>query len=54
MTSPYFLQVPLLKDAKKQDPKATCALVPSNVNRNVMMNREAVPSTNPNCAVRWH
>jgi hypothetical protein len=43
MTSPFFLQVPLLKDAKRQDPQATCALVPSNVNRNVMMKREAVP-----------
>jgi peptide/nickel transport system substrate-binding protein len=47
MTSPFFLQVPLLKDAKKQDPEATCALVPSNVNRNVMMNREAAPFLQP-------
>src|ERR1700739_3393170 len=47
MTSPFFLQVPLLKDAKRQDPEATCALVPSNVNRNVMMNREAGPFDNP-------
>src|SRR5689334_3099241 len=47
MTSPFFLQVPLLKDAKKQDPEATCALVPSNVNRNVMMNREAAPFDKP-------
>ena len=47
MTSPFFLQVPLLKDAKRQDPQATCALVPSNVNRNVMMNREAAPFDKP-------
>src|SRR5205085_7014915 len=47
MTSPFFLQVPLLKDAKKQDREATCALVPSNVNRNVMMNREAAPFDKP-------
>jgi hypothetical protein len=47
ITSPLFLQVPLLKDAKRQDPEATCALVPSNVNRNVMMNREAVPFDKP-------
>src|ERR1700730_889921 len=47
ITSPFFLQVPLLKDAKRQDPEATCALVPSNVNRNVMMNREAVPFDKP-------
>jgi peptide/nickel transport system substrate-binding protein len=43
MTSPYFLQVPLLKDAKSQAPQAICELVPSNVNRNVMMNRDAPP-----------
>src|SRR6516162_5188882 len=43
ITSPFFLQVPLIKDAKRQDPEAACALVPSNVNRNVMMNREAAP-----------
>jgi len=43
MTSPYFLQVPLLKDAQNQAPQAICKLVPSNVNRNVMMNREAPP-----------
>jgi peptide/nickel transport system substrate-binding protein len=43
MTSPYFLQVPLLKDIKSQDPDAICELVPSNVNRNVMMNRDAPP-----------
>jgi peptide/nickel transport system substrate-binding protein len=47
ITSPFFLQVPLLKDAKRQDPEATCALVPSNVNRNVMMNREAAPFDKP-------
>jgi peptide/nickel transport system substrate-binding protein len=46
MTSPYFLQVPLLKDLKSQDPDAICELVPSNVNRNVMMNRDAPPFDN--------
>jgi hypothetical protein len=34
--------VPLLKDAKRQDPEAT-----SNVNRNVMMNRDAAPFDKP-------
>ena len=29
MTLPAFQQVPLLKDVEKQDPEATCALVPS-------------------------
>ncbi len=47
MTSPYYLQVPVLKDVKDQAPEATCELVPVNVNRNVMMNREAPPFNNP-------
>jgi peptide/nickel transport system substrate-binding protein len=46
MTSPYFLQVPLLKDVKSQAPDAICELIPSNVNRNVMMNRDAPPFDN--------
>jgi peptide/nickel transport system substrate-binding protein len=47
MTSPYFLQVPMLKDIKEQDPKVTCELVPSNVQRNVIINRSAPPFDNP-------
>ncbi|MBV9859276.1 MAG: ABC transporter substrate-binding protein [Alphaproteobacteria bacterium] len=47
MTSPFFLQVPVLKDIKEQRPEATCALVPSNVQRNVIINREAPPFDNP-------
>ena len=47
MTSPYFLQVPMLKDIKEQAPQAICALVPSNVQRNVIINREAAPFDNP-------
>jgi peptide/nickel transport system substrate-binding protein len=43
MTSPYFFQVPLINDTMKQDPNAICRLVPSNVNRNVMVNRSAPP-----------
>jgi peptide/nickel transport system substrate-binding protein len=31
-TSPYFLQVPVLKDVKNQAPDAICQLMPSNVN----------------------
>src|ERR1700756_4427725 len=38
MTSPYFLQVPVVNDIKSQSPEAICELVPINVNRNVMMN----------------
>jgi ABC-type transport system substrate-binding protein len=43
MTSPYFFQVPMINDTQKQDPQAVCRLVPSNVNRNVMINRTAPP-----------
>jgi len=41
MTSPYFLQVPLLKDAQNQAPQAICKLVPSNVNPNLAQIRSA-------------
>src|SRR5215468_3030789 len=47
MTSPYFLQVPVVSDVKNQAPEAICQLVPVNVNRNVMMNRETPPFDNP-------
>jgi peptide/nickel transport system substrate-binding protein len=47
MTSPYFLQVPVLNDIKDQAPQVTCTLVPSNVQRNVIINREAAPFNNP-------
>ena len=47
MTSPYFFQVPLINDTQKQDPQAICRLVPSNVNRNVILNREKPPFNNP-------
>ncbi len=47
MTSPYFFQVPMLKDIASQDPKAICKLVPSNVQRNVIINRTAPPFDNP-------
>src|SRR5689334_9470899 len=47
MTSPYFFQVPMLKDIKEQAPKATCELMASNVQRNVIINREAIPFNHP-------
>ncbi len=47
MTSPYFLQVPMLADIKAQVPQASCALVPTNVQRNVMINREVPPFNHP-------
>ena len=47
MTSPFFLQVPMLKDIAGQAPAVICELVPSNVQRNVILNREAPPFDNP-------
>lgn len=47
MTSPYFFQVPVLTDIKSQAPDAVCELVPSNVQRNVIINRTAPPFDNP-------
>ena len=47
MTSPYFLQVPVVSDVKNQAPEAICNLVPVNVNRNVMMNRDIPPFNDP-------
>ena len=47
MTSPFFFQVPMLKDIAAQAPQATCKLVPSNVQRNVIINRSAPPFDNP-------
>jgi peptide/nickel transport system substrate-binding protein len=47
MTSPYFLQVPVVSDVKNQAPEAICHLVPVNVNRNVMMNRDMPPFNDP-------
>lgn len=47
ITSPYFFQVPMLNDIKSQAPTAICALVPSNVQRNVIINRGAPPFDNP-------
>ena len=37
----------MLKDITSQAPKAICALVPSNVQRNVIINRSAPPFDNP-------
>jgi peptide/nickel transport system substrate-binding protein len=48
MTSPYYLQVPVLKDVKDQAPEAICQLVPVNVNRTVLINRETPPFNDPN------
>jgi peptide/nickel transport system substrate-binding protein len=47
MTSPYFLQVPVLNDIKAQAPQAVCKLMATNVQRNVLINREALPFNKP-------
>src|SRR5205823_12868362 len=47
MTSFYFFQVPMLKDIKSQVPQATCELMGSNVQRNVIINREVAPFNSP-------
>ena len=47
MTFVSDVTVPLLKDVTAQAPKATCALVPSNVSVNVLVNSEKPPFDNP-------
>ena len=47
MTSPFFFQVPMLKDIQSQSPQAICRLVPTNVQRNVIINRAVPPFNNP-------
>jgi len=43
MTYPTDITVPLMKDIMSQAPKAICDLVPTNVSRNLIVNREAPP-----------
>src|SRR5258708_16169980 len=47
MTSPYFLQVPVLKDLKNQPPEPISQLLPSNSNRTPILNRPPPPSPTP-------
>ncbi len=47
-TSPFFLQIPVLKDLKSQASYAICELTPSNVNRNACSIAGHHPSTIPN------
>jgi peptide/nickel transport system substrate-binding protein len=47
MTSPYYFQPPILHETQAQAPKAICALVPANNQRNVIINRSAPPFDNP-------
>jgi peptide/nickel transport system substrate-binding protein len=43
MTYPVDITVPLMKDIKNQAPDAICDLVPTNVSRNLIVNRDAPP-----------
>jgi peptide/nickel transport system substrate-binding protein len=47
MTFPGEITVPLLKDLKTQAPQAICKLEPSNVNTNLIVNRDVPPFDNP-------
>ena len=47
MSSPYFFQVPVVNDIKAQAPTAVCKLMATNVQRNVLINREALPFNKP-------
>ncbi len=47
MTSPYFLQVPVLNDTQNQAPQATCQLAPTNVLRSVLISRDTPPFGKP-------
>jgi peptide/nickel transport system substrate-binding protein len=47
MTFPTEVTVPLLKDVESQAPQAICVLAPTNVNTNLILNREVPPFDNP-------
>jgi peptide/nickel transport system substrate-binding protein len=47
MTHPVFMQIPVLRDVQKADPEAICQIVPSNVSRNLIINRSAPPFDSP-------
>jgi peptide/nickel transport system substrate-binding protein len=47
MTFPGEVTVPLLKEVKAQAPQAVCTFTPSNVNVNLIVNRDTPPFDNP-------
>ena len=47
MTHPVSLQIPALREVQKEDPQAICQIVPSNVSRNLLVNRNMPPFDNP-------
>ena len=46
MTTPYNLTIPLMRDIRSQAPQAVCELTPTNVNRNLIINRDKPPFDN--------
>ena len=46
MTYPVDVTVPLLKDIQSQAPNAKCVLAPTNVSRNLIVNRDTPPFDN--------
>jgi len=46
MIQPYTVQPPLLKDIKAQAPEAICELVPQNIYRDLLINRDRPPFDN--------
>ena len=47
MTTPYNLTIPLMRDIQSQASSAICELTPTNVNRNLIVNRDKPPFDNP-------
>ena len=47
MTTPYNLTIPLMRDIQGQVPQAICALTPTNVSRNLIVNRDKPPFNDP-------
>jgi peptide/nickel transport system substrate-binding protein len=45
--------LPLLKDVKSQAPEAICEVMPGGISRNLIINRDAHPSTIPICDGPW-
>ena len=46
MTYPSDVTIPLIKDVKAQAPQAICQVIPTNVNRNLIVNRDKPPFDN--------
>jgi peptide/nickel transport system substrate-binding protein len=46
MTTPYNLTIPLMRDIQSQAPQAICELTPTNVSRNLIVNRDKPPFDN--------